>query len=73
MKATELIDLAIADGCKTVEDFTEWGYINGRISALKEMEKKIAAVNEAIVPEMAVNTIPDYMNAAIAQGVENEK
>ena len=51
MKSTELTQQAIKDGCKSLGDFVEWSYREGRISALKESAESIARVSEEIVPE----------------------
>lgn len=52
MKTTkELMQQAIKDGCKSLEDFVEWAYREGRISALKESAERIVRVSVEIVPE----------------------
>jgi len=61
MKATELIELAIKDGCISTLDFVEWSYREGRISALKESVERIARVTKEIVPEFQAKTIPDFL------------
>ncbi len=60
MKASELIEQATKEGCETVTDYATWCYQKGRVDMMSELTKK-------------QETIPDHMNAAIAEQEENER
>ncbi len=60
MKPSKIIDLAIKDGAETITDFVTWAYLKGRVDVMEELVKK-------------QETIPDHMNAAIAEQEENER
>ena len=72
----EQIDQAKLCGCKTGHDLHifdmayKLGFATGQLDALKEVQAYRDEINKEIEPEMAVNTIDDSINAAIAEQVD---
>jgi len=65
-KPTELFNKAIKAGCETITDYVAWAYAQGQKDTYDEVLRDMEKLE-------GKPTIPDYMNKAITEGVENER
>ena len=63
MKPSELIAQATKAGCETITDYAEWCYAKGQLDTLSEV---VADIKD-------VTIIPEHINKAIEEGINNEK